>query len=154
MAIQNLPQIYVSEANKFESLFFRETPLSTNVSVSFISTTSGRAYTSSTGELGLKNILYEALKDYIVDEDDFHIMTQQINDTVEKINTLTSTVNSKANTSDLNSKLNLVGGTMIGTLVAQSNISYTIRQVHNIILSTSDANSNVMQNGDIWIKYV
>jgi len=45
------------------------------------------------------------------------------------------------------------GGTMTGILTAQSNTSYTVRQVRNIILSTADANVDAMQNGDIWIKY-
>ena len=45
------------------------------------------------------------------------------------------------------------GGTMTGILTAQSNTSYTVRQVRNIILSTADADVNAMQNGDIWIKY-
>lgn len=46
------------------------------------------------------------------------------------------------------------GGTMAGILTAQSNTSYTVRQVHNVILSPNDADANTMQNGDIWIKYV
>jgi hypothetical protein len=45
------------------------------------------------------------------------------------------------------------GGTMAGILTAQSNTSYTVRQVRNIILSTADADVGAMQNGDIWIKY-
>lgn len=45
------------------------------------------------------------------------------------------------------------GGTMTGILTAQSNTSYTVRQVRNIILSTADADVGAMQNGDIWIKY-
>jgi hypothetical protein len=45
------------------------------------------------------------------------------------------------------------GGEMTGILTAQSNTSYTVRQVRNIILSTADADVDAMQNGDIWIKY-
>jgi hypothetical protein len=45
------------------------------------------------------------------------------------------------------------GGTMLGILTAQSNTSYTTRQVHNMILSPNDADVNAMQNGDIWCKY-
>jgi len=45
------------------------------------------------------------------------------------------------------------GGIMTGILTAQSNTSYTVRQVRNIILSAADADVNAMQNGDIWIKY-
>ena len=52
-----------------------------------------------------------------------------------------------------NAALPKTGGTMTGILTAQSNTSYTVRQVRNIILSTADANVNAMQNGDIWIKY-
>ena len=43
------------------------------------------------------------------------------------------------------------GGTMTGILTAQSNTSYTTRQVHNTIVSTEDPSGG--SNGDIWIKY-
>ena len=46
------------------------------------------------------------------------------------------------------------GDAMAGILTAQANTSYTVRQVHNVILSTADADVNAMDNGDIWIKYV
>lgn len=50
-------------------------------------------------------------------------------------------------------KVDKTGDTMTGILTAQSNTSYTTRQVRNMILSTSDAVNSQMQNGDIWIKY-
>ena len=50
-------------------------------------------------------------------------------------------------------KLNKSGGTMTGILTAQSNTSYTTKQVRNIILSTSDPVLSSMADGDIWIKY-
>ena len=40
---------------------------------------------------------------------------------------------------------------MEGKLVAQSNEDYTVKQVRNIIISTSEADVNKMENGDIWI---
>lgn len=43
------------------------------------------------------------------------------------------------------------GGTMTGILTAQSNTSYTTRQVRNIVLSTADPSGG--SNGDIWIRY-
>jgi len=49
--------------------------------------------------------------------------------------------------------INESGGQMTGILTAQSNTSYTVRQVHNTILSPNDADVNQMQDGDIWIKY-
>jgi phage-related tail fiber protein len=52
-----------------------------------------------------------------------------------------------------NAALPKAGGTMTGILTAQSNTSYTVRQVRNMILSTADADVNAMQNGDVWIKY-
>lgn len=55
---------------------------------------------------------------------------------------------------ELDKHLNLAGGTMDGILTAQSNTSYTVAQLRNVILSTSDADVNAMQNGGIWIKYV
>lgn len=43
--------------------------------------------------------------------------------------------------------------TMAAKLKAQNNTDYTTAQVRNIILSDQDADSDLMQNGDIWIKY-
>jgi hypothetical protein len=51
-------------------------------------------------------------------------------------------------------KVNNSGDTMEGVLEAQSNASYTTKQVRNIILSTLDADVGSMGNGDIWIKYI
>ena len=60
----------------------------------------------------------------------------------------------EGNAADLESrKLDTSGGTMTGILTAQSNTSYTTKQVRNIILSTSDAVLALMADGDIWIKY-
>ena len=42
------------------------------------------------------------------------------------------------------------GGTMTGALVAQNNTDYSVAQVRNIIISTSDPSGG--NNGDIWIK--
>lgn len=76
-------------------------------------------------------------------------------------NTVTSTSTTQAATANAvklandnaNTRLSRAGGTMIGILEAQSNTSYTVRQVRNMILSPSDAVLSSMQNGDIWIKY-
>ena len=43
------------------------------------------------------------------------------------------------------------GGEFEGIVTAQTNTSYTIRQVRNIILSTSAPSGG--NNGDIWIQY-
>jgi len=43
------------------------------------------------------------------------------------------------------------GGTFTGIAKAQSNTSYTTRQLRNVIMST--ANPSGGSNGDIWIKY-
>lgn len=45
------------------------------------------------------------------------------------------------------------GGSFNGIVEAQSNTSYTARQIRNMILSTASPNVNAMQDGDIWIKY-
>ncbi|WDV46742.1 hypothetical protein PV797_03370 [Clostridiaceae bacterium M8S5] len=50
-------------------------------------------------------------------------------------------------------KVSKNGNSLTGLLKAQSNTSYTVRQIRNIILSEADADVNAMQNGDIWIKY-
>ncbi|WP_249323438.1 hypothetical protein [Wansuia hejianensis] len=45
------------------------------------------------------------------------------------------------------------GGDFTGIVTAHSNTSYTVKQVRNIILSTANASSASMSDGDIWIKY-
>lgn len=66
--------------------------------------------------------------------------------------TLTNSDVGLSNVSD-DAQVKKSGDTMEGILVAQSNTSYTVRQVRNIILSPSNADINAMQDGDIWIKY-
>lgn len=79
----------------------------------------------------------------------------QLTDSVSSTSTTTAaTPNSVKQAYDkANAALPKSGGTMTGILTAQSNTSYTVRQVRNIILSTEDADVDAMQNGDIWIKY-
>jgi len=48
-------------------------------------------------------------------------------------------------------KLPLTGGTMTGILYAQSNTSYTTRQVRNIVQSTASPSGG--SNGDVWHMY-
>jgi hypothetical protein len=45
------------------------------------------------------------------------------------------------------------GGTFTGVVKAQNNNSHTTAQIRNIILSTADANADLMGEGDLWIKY-
>ena len=45
----------------------------------------------------------------------------------------------------------IAGGTFTGVATAQSNTSYTTRQIRNFVLSTSDPSGG--SNGDVWIKY-
>lgn len=45
----------------------------------------------------------------------------------------------------------IAGGTFTGAAVAQTNTSYTTRQLRNVVMSTSDPSGG--SNGDIWIKY-
>ena len=55
------------------------------------------------------------------------------------------------NTDDINGKVSKSGDTMAGALIAQNNTNYSVAQVRNIIISTSDPSGG--NNGDIWIKY-
>ena len=54
--------------------------------------------------------------------------------------------------SSVNGKVSKSGDTMNGALVAQNNTNYSVAQVRNIIISTSDPSGG--NSGDIWIKYV
>ena len=69
--------------------------------------------------------------------------TDDITANAQNISTLQSSVNSKVSKS---------GDTMAGPLVAKNNTNYSVAQVRNIIISTSDPSGG--NSGDIWIKYV
>ncbi len=81
-----------------------------------------------------------------LDNDSGFITSAQV--PVQSVNGQTGTVTLGA--SDIGA-LPLTGGTMSGILSAQSNTSYTIAQVRNIIMSTSNPSGG--KPGDIWIKY-
>ena len=74
--------------------------------------------------------------------DDITANAQNISTLQSNISTLQSSVNGKVSKS---------GDTMTGALVAQNNTNYSVAQVRNIIISTSDPSGG--NNGDIWIKY-
>ena len=46
------------------------------------------------------------------------------------------------------------GGVFTGVAKASNNIEYSTKQLRNIIFSTSDPDPSLMENGDIWIKYI
>ena len=68
--------------------------------------------------------------------------TDDITANAQNISTLQSSVNGKVSKS---------GDTMTGALIAQNNTDYSVAQVRNIIISTSDPSGG--NSGDIWIKY-
>ena len=74
--------------------------------------------------------------------DDITANTQNISTNTQNIATLQSNVNGKVSKS---------GDTMTGALIAQNNTDYSVAQVRNIIISTSDPSGG--NSGDIWIKY-
>ena len=74
--------------------------------------------------------------------DDITANAQNISTNTQNIATLQSNVNGKVSKS---------GDTMTGALVAQNNTDYSVAQVRNIIISTSDPSGG--NSGDIWIKY-
>ena len=75
--------------------------------------------------------------------DDITANAQNISTNTQNIATLQSNVNGKVSKS---------GDTMTGALIAQNNTDYSVAQVRNIIISTSDPSGG--NSGDIWIKYV
>lgn len=69
---QDFNRLYASEQLKYTSLALKETPLTTSGSVTWISTSSGSTYNSTTGELGLSTLLQNVLKNYIVGASEFN----------------------------------------------------------------------------------
>ena len=76
--------------------------------------------------------------------------TDDITANAQNISTLQSNISTLQ--SNVNGKVSKSGDTMAGALVAQNNTNYSVAQVRNIIISTSDPSGG--NNGDIWIKYV
>ena len=76
--------------------------------------------------------------------------TNDITANAQNISTLQSNISTLQ--SNVNGKVSKTGGTMTGALVAQNNTNYSVAQVRNIIISTSDPSGG--NSGDIWIKYV
>ena len=76
--------------------------------------------------------------------------TDDITANAQNISTLQSNIS--ALQSSVNGKVSKSGDTMTGALVAQNNTNYSVAQVRNIIISTSDPSGG--NSGDIWIKYV
>ena len=70
---------------------------------------------------------------------DYFATSTDVNNLQNNINTLSS------------DKLSKSGGTMIGELVAQNNSNYTVAQVRNIFISTTEPSGG--GNGDIWLQY-
>ena len=77
--------------------------------------------------------------DYFATSTDVNNLQSNVNSLQNNINTLSS------------DKLSKSGGTMIGTLVAQNNSNYTVAQVRNIFISTTEPSGG--GNGDIWLQY-
>ena len=76
--------------------------------------------------------------------------TDNITANTQSISTLQSNIS--ALQSSVNGKVSKSGDTMTGALVAQNNTNYSVAQVRNIIISTSDPSGG--NSGDIWITYV
>ena len=77
--------------------------------------------------------------DYFATSTDVNNLQSNVNSLQNNINTLSS------------DKLSKSGGTMVGKLVAQNNSNYTVAQVRNIFISTTEPSGG--GNGDIWLQY-
>ena len=80
---------------------------------------------------------------YFATKTDVSALSAVVDSNTDDITALQSSVNGKVSKS---------GDTMAGALVAQNNTDYSVAQVRNIIISTSDPSGG--NSGDIWIKYV
>ena len=82
--------------------------------------------------------------------DDITANTQNISTNTQNIATLQSNISTLQ--SSVNGKVSKSGDTMTGALIAQNNTNYSVAQVRNIIISTSNPSGG--NSGDIWIRYV
>lgn len=80
-----------------------------------------------------------------------NVSTLQTNVSTNTSNIATNTGNITSLQTSVSSKVSKSGDTMAGELIAQNNTNYSVAQVRNIIISTSDPSGG--NNGDIWIKY-
>ena len=96
-----------------------------------------------------KNIDYFATK----------VQINEVNNQISNVKTTAENAQKSADTAQENiNKLSSqsvpkTGTTMTGPLIAESNEKYTVAQMRNIILSTSEPTNTQGNNGDIWIVY-
>ena len=81
-----------------------------------------------------------------------NVSTLQTNVSTNTSNIATNTGNITSLQTSVSSKVSKSGDTMTGELIAQNNTNYSVAQVRNIIISTSDPSGG--NSGDIWIKFV
>ena len=76
-----------------------------------------------------------------------------VNDLQTNVNSLQTDANDLQSSVStiMSDKLSKSGGTMTGELVAQNNSNYTVAQVRNIFISTTEPSGG--GNGDIWLQY-
>ena len=79
---------------------------------------------------------------YFATKTDVSALSAVVDSNTDDITALQSSVNGKVSKS---------GDTMAGVLVAQNNTDYSVAQMRNIIISTSDPSGG--NSGDIWIRY-
>ena len=80
---------------------------------------------------------------YFATKTDVSALSAVVDSNTDDITALQSSVNGKVSKS---------GDTMAGALIAQNNTNYSVAQVRNIIISTSNPSGG--NSGDIWIRYV
>ena len=115
------------------------------------------SYFATGAELSaLSTVVDSNTDDITVNAQNIATNTQNISTLQSNVSTNTqniSTLQSNVSTlqSSVNGKVSKSGDTMTGALIAQNNTNYSVAQVRNIIISTSDPSGG--NSGDIWIKY-
>jgi len=79
--------------------------------------------------------------------------SEQLAATPRAIRSLKTALDDKANNGHKHGAGDISAGTFQGIVGAQSNTSYTTKQVRNIILSTAAPTSAQGENGDVYLQY-
>ena len=83
---QDFNSLYASERIKHTALTTKETPLTTSGVETFTSKSSGKVYSSSSGEMGILTAMQSILNDYIISADNYNALVDGVAKIGEKAN--------------------------------------------------------------------
>jgi len=139
---QDFNRLYASEQLKYTSLALKEMPLTTSGSVTWISTSSGATYNSTSGELGLTTLLQNVLKNYIVGASEFNGKLDILNllSEIKKIDGAGSGIDADT-----------LGGYAASYFMTSASVSATTSNITYYVSKTGNNSNNGLTSGTAFL---